>query len=128
MPTLPWKRFVEPVPDREYLALISYLPLLHYRALPKFLLFALETQRQLKTSPGLIGYAMKATPWSLKAWTISVWENQQSLDNFVRQVPHSTIMQALAPHMGKTQFAQWPVTAREIPLDWRSAKARLHRS
>ena len=121
-------RLAEPVPGREYLALISYLPLLHYRALPKFFRFALKTQGQLRASPGLVGYAMEATPWSLKAWTISVWENQQSLNNFVRGLPHSTIMQALAPHMGKTQFAQWLVTAREIPLDWRSAKARLHQT
>jgi len=125
MPSSPWIRFAEPVPGCEYLALISYLPLRHYRALPKFFRYTLQTRRQLHTSPGLLGYAMEAQPWSLKAWTISVWEDQQSLDNFVRQVPHSKIMQALAPHMGKTQFAQWPVTAQDIPLNWNTAKARL---
>jgi len=36
-------------------------------------------------------------------------------------------MQALAPHLGKTQFAfaQWAVESHDVPLDWRSAKARL---
>jgi hypothetical protein len=57
-----------------------------------------------------------------------VWEDQQSLDNFVRQIPHSRVMQALAPHMDKTQFAQWAVTHADIPLNWSSAKARLSRS
>lgn len=128
MPASPWIRFAEPEPGREYLALISYLPLLHYRALPNFFRYTFQTQRQLKTSPGLIGYAMEAKPWSLKAWTISVWEDQESLNGFVRQLPHSQIMQSLAPHMGKTQFAQWRVTSQEIPLDWLSAKARLNQA
>ena len=35
------------------------------------------------------------------------------------------IMRALAPHLGKTQFAHWAVESHEVPLDWRSAKARL---
>ena len=128
MPKSPWLRFAEPVPGRQYLALISYLPLLYYRALPKFFRYAVKTRRQLKASPGLIGYAMEAKPWSLRALTISVWENQQALNNFVCQAPHSKIMQSLAPDMGKTQFAQWSVTSQEIPLHWSSAKARLNRS
>ena len=128
MPASPWMRLAEPESDREYLALISYLPLLHYRALPKFFRYTFQTQRQLKISRGLIGYAMEAKPWSLKAWTISVWQDRQSLNDFVLQQPHSEIMKALAPHMGKTQFAQWSVSSEEIPLDWRSAKARLNQT
>lgn len=128
MPASPWIRLAEPVPARTYLALISYLPLLHYRALPKFFRYTLQTRRQLKTSPGLIGYAMEAKPWSLQAWTISVWDDEGSLNNFVRQAPHGKIMQSLAPNMGKTRFAQWAVTAADIPLDWAVAKARLNQA
>ncbi|GAC1632330.1 MAG: hypothetical protein NVS9B14_05410 [Candidatus Acidiferrum sp.] len=69
---------------------------------------------------------MEAKPWSLQAWTISVWEDEGFLSNFVRQAPHSKIMQSLAPHMGKTQFARWAVAAEDIPLDWAVAKARLN--
>lgn len=116
------------MPGREYLALISYLPLRHFRAIPKFFRFSLQTQRQLKTAPGLIGYSMDAKPFARKFWTLSVWENQQFLNDFVRQMPHGRIMIALAPHMGRTQFAQWRVTHQQIPLDWPSAKARLSES
>ena len=128
MLTSRWIPFAKPVAGREYLALISYLPLRRYRALPSFFRFTFQAQRQLKSATGLIGYAMSVNPWSLQAWTISVWEDQQSLDNFVNRLPHSRIMQALAPHMGKTKFAQWPVSAAEIPLDWRGAKVRLNQS
>ncbi|HWZ97664.1 MAG TPA: DUF3291 domain-containing protein [Candidatus Dormibacteraeota bacterium] len=125
MPIVPWTAISSAVADREYLALISYLPLRHFRAIPNFFRFTVQIRSQLKTTQGLIGYSLEARPFSRKFWTLSVWENQQSLNNFVRQIPHSQVMQALAPHMGKSQFAQWFVTAAEIPLDWAVAKSRL---
>lgn len=125
MPSIPWTRISTPAPGKVYLALISYLPLRHFRAIPNFFRFSMQIHGQLKATAGVIGYSLDARIFSRKFWTLSVWEDQQSLNNFVRQIPHSKSMQAMAPHMGKTQFAQWTVTHTEIPLDWRSAKARL---
>jgi hypothetical protein len=125
MPVIPWKMAGTPVAGTRYLGLISYLPLAHYRALPAFFRFSRETLFQLRTTPGLIGYSLDARPFSRKFWTLSVWLDEQSLNVFVNQVPHSEIMKSLAPHMGKSQFAQWTVEAHEIPLDWQSAKSRI---
>jgi hypothetical protein len=111
-----------------YLALISHLPLKHFRAIPKFFRFSFEIQRQLKTAPGLIGYSLEARPFSLKFWTLSVWRDGQSLRDFVGALPHNRVMRDLAPHMGKSQFAQWAVESQEIPLDWAAAKARITHS
>lgn len=128
MPTIPWINISPPAPGKIYLALISYLPLRHFRAIPDFFRFTIQIRRQLKITPGVIGYTIEAKPFSRKFWTLSAWEDQQSLNNFVRQIPHSQVMQVLAPHMGKSQFAQWNVTHTEIPLDWSSAKTRLTQS
>ena len=117
-----------PVAGKCYLALISYLPLKHFRAVPKFFQCTFEIQRQLRTSPGLIGYSLEAQPLARKFWTLSVWSDQQSLMDFVGGVPHSRIMRELASHLGKSQFVRWTVEAREIPLDWNSAKARITQS
>jgi len=116
------------VAGNRYLALISYLPLKHFRAIPNFFRFTSEIRRQLRTAPGLIGYSLDARPLARTFWTLSVWRDQQSLSDFVAAVPHSRIMQSLAPHMGKSQFAQWTVESNEIPLDWNTAKARITQS
>src|SRR5215472_16723845 len=107
MPATPWKSFRTPEPGREYVALLSYLPLRTFGAFPKFFGYFIETQRQLRTAAGLIGYSMDAQPFSRRFWTLSVWEDSQALMNFVNQAPHSRIMRDLAPFMDKTQFAQW---------------------
>jgi len=128
MPVIPWKVAETPVAGNRYLALISYLPLKHFRAVPKFFQCTFEIQRQLRTSPGLIGYSLEAQPVARKFWTLSVWRDQQSLMDFVGRVPHSRIMQELAPHLGKSRFVRWTVESQEIPLDWNSAKARITQS
>jgi len=125
MPAMPWKSFRMPEPGREYVALLSYLPLRTFRAIPKFLGYFIEIQRQLRTAAGLIGYSMDAQPFSRRFWTLSAWEDSQALMNFVNKAPHSRIMRDLAPYMDKTQFAQWKVTAGDLPLKWAEAKARL---
>ncbi len=61
MPALPWKPFVAPEKDREYTALVSFLPLNKFGALPKFMRYAFQTQRQLAASEGLVGYSMTRT-------------------------------------------------------------------
>jgi hypothetical protein len=122
---LPWKTLAAPDTNREYLALLSFLPLKHYRMIPKFLWLTFETQRQLRESKGLIGYSLHAQPLRRRFWTLSVWEDQQSLMNFVRQAPHGRIMQVLAPQMGKMQFVQWSVTLKDIPPGWNEAKTRM---
>lgn len=123
---LPWKTLTAPIPDQEYTALLSFLPLKHYRTIPLFLWLTFQTQRQLHQANGLIGYSLQAEPLQRKFWTLSVWQNQQSLMTFVHQLPHGKIMQVLAPHMDKTQFVQWKARGADIPLSWESAKARIH--
>src|SRR5262249_12386453 len=125
MPAIPWKALCKPELEREYVALLSYLPLKHFRAIPRFFQFTFETQRQLATARGLIAYTLDAQPFRRKFWTLSVWEDSQALMEFVRTAPHSRIMQDLAPHMAKTEFVQWQVTASGLPLKWPEAKLRL---
>jgi hypothetical protein len=123
LPT-PWKTFASPRDDKEYVALLSFLPLKRYGKIPKFARLTMETMGQLAKSRGLIGYSLGAELTRKRFWTLSVWEDRQSLMDFVEQIPHGRIMQDLAPHMGKTQFAEWTVRASEIPIPW--AVARQH--
>jgi hypothetical protein len=125
MVPLPWKKMATAVPGKDYIALVSFLPLKRYHVIPKFLLLTLETQRQLANSPGLIGYSVYAELMRKRFWTLSVWEDDLALMDFVQAVPHGRIMRELAPHMGKTRFDQWTARAEEIPLNWREARQRV---
>jgi len=125
MPALPWKSFALPKNDREYSALLTYLPLKRWRAIPKFMRYTSQIQRQLADSEGLIGYALDAKVLSRDFWTLSVWEDEASLRRFVQQNPHEKVMMDLLPHMGQPAFVPFKVDASSIPPDWEDTKRRM---
>ena len=125
MPALPWKSFVAPETGREYHAMLSYLPLNKWRTMPKFFRYTRQIQHQLANSEGLIGYSLDANVLSRKFWTLSVWEDEESLWRFVPRTPHGRVMTDLLPDMGQTEFFHWKVDGSSVPPDWEEAKRHL---
>jgi hypothetical protein len=114
----PWKALAPAEKNREYTALLSYLPLTKYRVIPRFIRFSTQIQKQLQNTPGVIGYSLRAKVLSRNFWTLSVWEDQTALMEFVAKVPHVEVMKALAPFMGPTKITQWKVAGSALPLRW----------
>ena len=125
MPALPWKSFAAPKSDSEYTAMVTYLPLIRFRALPKFMRYPRQIQRQLAGSEGLIGYSMDANVVGKEFWTLSVWEDAQALRRFVHRRPHEEVMKELLSDMGQTEFVRWKQSGSPIPPDWGAAKKRV---
>jgi hypothetical protein len=121
---LPWRSFRPADKEREYLALLSYLPLSSYLALPLFVWYTLRVGRQLSQTPGVIAYALEAKLLSRQFWTLSIWESEEGLQRFVRFNPHLSAMRSMAPRMGATWFTRYPVTGASLPLSWDDAHER----
>jgi len=119
-----WKTLAPADKTREYIALLSYLPLKRYRAIPRFLQFSFQIQKQLRDTPGVIGYSLRAKLISRNFWTLSVWEDEKALMDFVAKIPHAEAMKAMIPHMGSSKFTQWRVNASALPLRWEEAIKR----
>ncbi len=120
-----WKSSASADSEREYLALLSYLPLKRFRTIPRFLKYTSEIERQLGETKGLIGYALHAEFLKKRFWTLSVWEDEKSLAEFVSKIPHGQVMASLAPHMGQTKFTEWKVKGSAVPPNWDQAKRRM---
>jgi hypothetical protein len=120
----PWIKFTTPDANREYFALLSYLPLNKYRAIPAFMRFSLQIHKQLKTTTGIIGYSMRAKLFSRNFWTLSAWADEKSPMEFVVKIPHGQAMKAMIQHMGPTKFTKWKVLGSALPLRWEEAMER----
>jgi quinol monooxygenase YgiN len=121
---MPWVALDEPVADREYLALLSYLPLKTFRGLPIFFRFAVTVIKQMRAAPGALGFSLRAKVIARNFWTLSAWKDEQALRDFVVKLPHIEAMKALNPYMGPTNFTQWKVTGAALPLRWEDAMRR----
>ncbi len=127
MPDLPWRARRRPDPATEYVALLSYLPLRRFRTLPTFTRFILAVQGQLAGAGGLVGYTLRARPFSRRFWTLSVWDDEAALRQFVVAKPHRNIMHKLQDKMGETSFTRWQVRGCDLPLSWEDAMDRSTR-
>jgi len=124
MAETPWQSYSHAAPERDYVALLSYLPLSSAWSRPRLVLYSTRIQRQLRTSSGLIGYSLRARIAAKQFWTLSVWEDAADLQAFVAAPPHVAVMKAMAPHMGATRFVRWNVKGSELPLRWDDALRR----
>jgi len=93
--------------------------------MPKFFRFVFGIRRQLAESEGLIGYSLDAHPLAKEFWTLSVWEDKDSLWRFVQKMPHSKAMQNLLPHMKQTEFFHFEVKGSSVPPDWQETRRRM---
>jgi hypothetical protein len=124
VPAKPWVTFRRPDPEREYLVLLSALPLKRFRDLGVFLLYTWRIQGQLRRTPGLLGYSLLARILQRQFWTLSVWEGETALQQFVAAYPHGQVMRALQEKMGQTHFVRWTMRGSEFPPRWPEALAR----
>lgn len=104
MLTTPWSSHSKALTNRDYLVILSYLPLKHDRKIPAFMWYVLLIQRQLKATERLIGYALSAKPLHHQYWTLSAWQDTAALSAFVHTKPHRRVMAALQGHMAPTTF------------------------
>jgi hypothetical protein len=124
MAELPWYAHSSAVPERDYVALLSYLPLRNSWRIPWLLLYSVRIRRQLRATSGLIGYSLRAQLAAKRFWTLSVWEDEAALQGFVAAPPHVAVMKALVPHMGATRFTRWTVKGFDLPPEWNDALKR----
>ena len=118
MPALPWVERQAIGHDREYVVMVSRLPLTSYRFVPGFLRDTLRIRRQLATTAGLVAYSLNAQLTRKTFWTYSVWTDQESLDAFAAAEPHRTIVGRLRSRMDESRFTFLPVRGAEIPSEW----------
>jgi hypothetical protein len=125
VPASPWKVLRPAEPGRDYLVLLSYLPLRRFRDFPAFVRGDLGITRQLQSARGLIGYSKLGRPWTKRFWTLSAWEDENALAEFVRSGAHVATMAALGPRIGATRFVRWTLPGRALPPTWDDALRRF---
>jgi heme-degrading monooxygenase HmoA len=117
----PWRSLSTPDRGREYLALLSYLPLKGFRKLLTLQRQSSKVGRQLAETHGLVGYSFRAKLSSHRFWTLSIWEDEQALMAFVGRDPHRATMGLLQPYMGESAFTRWTIRGSDVPPSWDDA-------
>jgi hypothetical protein len=113
VPDLPWTTRAELEPGSDYLVMASHLPLTRISATVQFFRGVSAVRKQLATADGLVGYTLRARPLARDYWTLSVWQDNTALSEFMRTPPHVQLMTSLKPLMGPTKFITWTISAAD---------------
>jgi hypothetical protein len=123
-PPPPWKQIGDIDPEREYLGFTSRFFLKSVRSLPAFLAQSQRIRKQASTAPGVIGWSLAADLPKLEFFTLSAWEDESSLRDFVATAPHHDVFNKFAGSMReKSILVSFPVLGRDLPLKWKDAIA-----
>ena len=125
MPDLRWRAAAQMEPGRDYLVMASHLPLRNITSTLRFFRAVAAIRKQLSSTEGLVGYALRAKPVAREYWTLSVWNDRDALGQFMRTPPHVGLMGSLKPFMGTTRFVQWQITTADGRPSWTEAMERL---
>jgi hypothetical protein len=84
----------------------------------------LRVLNQIKQSKGIINYAVKAEFTKKYFWTVSSWENQDSLKSFIMTEPHATAIKKFTEWSGEgSAFVEW--TDQSSSINWAEALKQL---
>jgi heme-degrading monooxygenase HmoA len=114
-------------PDHDYVVLASSIPPRSRASTRSLFAGASAVRKQLVKTDGVIGFSLLARPLRKQYATLSVWEDESTLERFARSEPHAQLMSDLGPEMAPTTFARWSMRGSEARPSWRDALARLSR-
>ena len=129
MPETPWiSPFkINPESDKDYVAVITYLPITSYFKFPAFFKHVRAIQKQLHKSYGLVGFKLRADILTKKAYTLSVWEDTKSLRNFITSGEHGNMMKETPDYLGKDRkFVTVFIKGKDFPPSWQWAHKMLN--
>jgi hypothetical protein len=103
----------------------SRFKLREWRDVPPFFLAALKIRQQMLRSPGIIGVSLIAKPIAKTFYTLSAWEDRDSLNAAVIQQPHLTTMERFRSRTEGSLFAFWSAAPHDRRPGWDEAHRRL---
>lgn len=115
----PWRAVAQVDPSGDYLALLGRVRLGSLRALPLFVRYGFRIDRQLRRTPGLVGYRVAVEVFGLTFYHLSAWVDSAALNDFVNAGPHLHAMEVFGERLGKTTFRYWTVNGHDVPMHFR---------
>jgi hypothetical protein len=125
-PPSPWSQRSAVDPAREYIAFTSAFHLKSLLRAPAFVRRAYKIMKQADAAPGIVGWSLGFNLFRLDFYTLSVWQDNDSLRRFVRAGEHLTSLTEFEHDLRKsTTFVHYKLFGRDVPATWKDALERL---
>ena len=108
----------------EFLCVATVLPIRSWRHIIPFFRMSGKVQKQLEQSKGLVRYGVRTDLPHKRFWTIFVWRDRESMENFVKMHPHTDAISKFPAWAGEgAAFVEWNTANGTV--DWNLASKQL---
>ncbi len=77
-----------------------------------------QVEATLPARPGFVGYALRREIIGRRAWTMTVWTDEASLDGFVQSDAHQAAIRASMGALACANFARVEIERVDVPISW----------
>lgn len=77
-----------------------------------------SVRNSLEDNQGFLGGSIRRQIFGNQAWTMTVWENEDSLDDFIYSKEHERAMKEGAPAVESNRFYRMNRPWKDVPLAW----------
>jgi hypothetical protein len=110
--------------QQAFVCVATFLPLKRWSDLISFMILSRKVLKQIKSSEGIANYAVKADLPKKNFWTLSIWNDIESLKLFIPTEPHATAIKKFTEWAGESSaFVEWTSPSKEI--NWPEAMIKL---
>ncbi len=115
---------VKQTEQREFICVATFLPIKSWKHIIPFMMLSSKVLKQIKNSKGIVNHDVKANFAKKFFWTLSIWNDKESVRLFVPAEPHATAIKKFTQWAGDgSAFVEWTSNSKEI--NWPEAFARL---
>ena len=83
--------------------------------------------KQIEAASGAVGYSLGSHLPGLYFYTLSAWNDEESLRAFSRALQHGNALRAFRSDMrAASPFIRWHVRGTDLPLRWDDALERIN--
>jgi heme-degrading monooxygenase HmoA len=118
---IPWRYRAGRTGPRPALLVATCLRLSDWRAFPAFVRHSSAVIEEMRGLPGFVGYALKTYPFRREFLTLSGWESESAMRDFVRCQAHRAAMRWQGSGGHRLTSAHLPGS----DIDWAAAERAL---
>ncbi|MCZ8344296.1 MAG: hypothetical protein O9301_14775 [Leptospira sp.] len=85
-----------------------------------------SVRESIESNPGYLGGSIRRQLFGSKAWTMTVWKDEESIDNFVYAKEHERAMKEGGPAVKRGRFYRIQKQWKEVPIPWEVAEELVH--
>lgn len=84
-----------------------------------------HVEETLSKHSGFVGYSRRKQIFGNEAWTLTVWESEKYLNDFVRSEVHQRAISEGMKALQGVRFARMQIQSEDVPPSWQDAIAVL---